>query len=90
MVKRARVVYVGNVQGVGFRYATCHIARDYAVTGFVRNRADGSVELVAEGIEQYVKGFLADVRQRMGRFIGDAEVRWSEAEKDFTTFDIAF
>lgn len=39
----------GRVQGVGFRYATCLRARELGLRGWVRNRHDGSVELLAAG-----------------------------------------
>ncbi|HBZ7487226.1 TPA: acylphosphatase, partial [Klebsiella pneumoniae] len=35
----------GRVQGVGFRYQTFYWAKRHNVTGFVRNRQDGSVEI---------------------------------------------
>lgn len=44
-----RLVIRGLVQGVGFRYATCVEARRLGLRGWVRNRADGSVEAVAAG-----------------------------------------
>lgn len=39
----------GRVQGVGFRYATCERARELNLQGWVRNRRDGSVEILAQG-----------------------------------------
>ena len=46
---RQRYIVTGKVQGVGFRYWTHHTASSYGLIGWVRNLADGSVELVAEG-----------------------------------------
>jgi acylphosphatase len=46
---RRRVIFVGRVQGVGFRATTASLARHRPVVGYVRNQADGSVELVVEG-----------------------------------------
>lgn len=45
----ARFNAVGRVQGVGFRASTVARARQLKLTGWVRNRADGSVDLVACG-----------------------------------------
>lgn len=64
-----RLNYSGRVQGVGFRQTTAEIARRHPVSGFVRNLADGTVELVAIGAETAVRGFLADVRTRFERNI---------------------
>jgi acylphosphatase len=40
---------VGHVHGVGFRYFVLTEARALGITGWVANRTDGSVEVVAEG-----------------------------------------
>lgn len=44
-----RVVVHGRVQGVYFRSATRHTAHRHDVTGWVRNRPDGTVEAWLEG-----------------------------------------
>jgi acylphosphatase len=44
-----RYVMRGVVQGVGFRYFVLREARALGLTGYARNRGDGSVEVVAEG-----------------------------------------
>lgn len=49
VVIRKRLVIRGRVQGVWFRNATQREARTLGVAGWVRNRADGSVEAVFEG-----------------------------------------
>jgi acylphosphatase len=48
-VTRRRVVVRGLVQGVWFRDSTLRLARRHHVAGWVRNRADGTVEAVFEG-----------------------------------------
>lgn len=47
-----RFVIRGIVQGVGFRHALRREAQRLALAGWVRNRADGSVEAVASGDAQ--------------------------------------
>ena len=44
-----RFVVHGRVQGVGFRYFVERAALDLSLTGYVKNRADGSVEVYAGG-----------------------------------------
>ena len=59
----ARMVhYTGDVQGVGFRATAERIARDYPVTGWVKNLADGRVQLLVEGPADAVRDFLQAVR----------------------------
>ena len=53
-VMRARVVVHGLVQGVWFRESCRREAEEQGVTGWVRNRSDGSVEAVFEGDAQPV------------------------------------
>lgn len=57
-MRRVRVVVRGRVQGVGFRYSTVRRARQLALRGWVRNCADGSVELVAEGVPDAVEALI--------------------------------
>jgi acylphosphatase len=48
-VIRRRLIVHGRVQGVGFRYTLARAAQTRGVAGWVRNRADGTVEVVLEG-----------------------------------------
>lgn len=68
-----RVLYSGRVQGVGFRYTVNDLAAGFAVTGFVRNLPNGSVELVAEGDVDQVAALLAAVADRMADYIRRAQ-----------------
>jgi acylphosphatase len=56
---RRGVIVRGTVQGVGFRYSARQAARRLGLTGWVRNRADGAVELEAEGPAAAVDELLA-------------------------------
>ncbi len=57
-----RYLVHGRVQGVGYRYFVLRQAEALGVTGFARNRADGSVEVVAEGSEQALAELEAKLR----------------------------
>jgi acylphosphatase len=57
-VKRTRVVVSGRVQGVFFRATCARLAREARLGGYVRNRADGSVEAAFEGADDAVDGMV--------------------------------
>lgn len=56
-----RLILEGRVQGVGFRYATRQIAMGFDAIGWVKNLADGSVELVLEGEQEEVDEFIQEL-----------------------------
>ena len=58
-----RYIIAGRVQGVGFRYFTEAAARREGVDGWVRNMADGRVEVVIEGDLESVDRVEAAVRR---------------------------
>lgn len=57
------LVITGRVQGVFYRNWTVQTASALGLTGWVRNRVDGSVEAVVEGDEEAVEQFIARARQ---------------------------
>jgi len=59
VIERVRLVVEGHVQGVGYRYSACAEARRLGLSGWVRNRSDGRVELEAEGPRDDVDQLIA-------------------------------
>jgi acylphosphatase len=55
---RVRVIIEGRVQGVFFRYSACQQAEKLGVNGWVMNRPDGNVELVAEGAKEAIDALI--------------------------------
>jgi acylphosphatase len=77
------------VQGVGFRYTVKSVARGFEVTGAVRNRTDGAVELIAEGLKDELSAFRQAIRESgMDHFIRNEAVSWSEVKNEFCGFEI--
>lgn len=79
----------GRVQGVGFRNFTQTTARRLEVTGWVRNEADGSVRLEAEGPRDQLDELLEAVHDgpRMAR-VEDVDADWADATDAFETFRV--
>lgn len=79
----------GRVQGVNFRYTTLQRARQLRLTGWVRNRADGSVEVMAEGPRAAVEELLTFLHQGPPYAqVERVEVEWRPASGAFRHFDV--
>lgn len=89
--KRIHVYYSGRVQGVGFRFTAEMLARELELVGWVKNVADGRVEVVCEGEEVKLNEFLKRIRSgALKDYIDNVNVDWSEATDEFAVFDIRF
>ena len=73
----------GRVQGVGFRWFVREAARRRGVAGWVRNRADGSVELEASGTELSLRELISVIRDGPpGAHVEDVrETRCADADE---------
>ncbi|MEK6249172.1 MAG: acylphosphatase [Planctomycetales bacterium] len=89
-VVRKEVRYSGHVQGVGFRYSTRAMAANYHVSGYVRNRNDGQVELIIEGSIEQLDAFLQDISTRMERYIHDTQISSKPPTGSYSSFEITF
>lgn len=56
--RRLHARVIGRVQGVGFRYYVMSAATELGLVGWVRNRRDGSVEVLAEGDVDQLKNLI--------------------------------
>lgn len=84
----ATVYFSGHVQGVGFRYATLQVAKEFEVAGYVKNLPDGRVLLEAEGQEKTVDQFVAAVADRMHGFVRKIERTQQKRPPSFQGFEI--
>ena len=79
----------GRVQGVGFRYYTQMTARHLGVTGWVRNRMDGSVEVYAQGDRQSLASFEAYLRDGPpSAHVDRADIRYVDSDDTFDSFSV--
>jgi acylphosphatase len=65
-----RIIFYGRVQGVGFRYTAASAAKSCRVNGYVRNCADGTVELLVAGPVENVDRLLRHLGEE---FAGNIE-----------------
>lgn len=63
MLKSVKINIYGKVQGVGFRYSALQKANELGVTGFVKNRGDGSVYIEADGEPEVLDKFVLWCKQ---------------------------
>ena len=84
-----QILYSGRVQGVGFRYAVRTLAAGFAVTGVVRNLADGRVELTAEGASTELDAFRKAIHDAgLAANIRTEDASWTNAIGGFAGFAI--
>ncbi|SMC76572.1 acylphosphatase [Pedobacter africanus] len=83
------VKITGKVQGVGFRETTKYVADQSGIKGFIRNEADGSVYIEAEGGQWELDSFLEWCNDGPDRAkVENCEVSQSMEPKHFKDFVI--
>lgn len=86
--ERRHVIFHGRVQGVFFRATTAEIAAGLAVTGFVRNLPDGTVEMEAQGEPGELDRLIESIDRRYAGFIREKLVTTRPALPSETSFVI--
>ena len=80
--------FSGHVQGVGFRYAVLQVAREFEVTGYVKNLADGRVMIEVAGRAADVAAFGEAVQDKMHGYIRKVERSAGSGLARFSGFGI--
>ena len=81
----------GRVQGVFYRAETVDHGVALDLRGWVRNRRDGSVEVVAEGEKEKLEQLIAWCRQGPPQArVSEVEVEWLPATGEFHEFGMAY
>lgn len=79
----------GRVQGVAFRWSARDTAQRLGLTGWVRNRVDGSVELVAEGNRPQLEQLLDWCHRGPSMAsVEEVDARWEPSRNEFSAFSI--
>lgn len=90
-MKTIHVIVEGRVQGVCFRDYTCRQARRLKLSGWVRNKDDGTVEALFSGADSDMTVMLEWLWQGSpGSRVEAVRNRDVTPEKDSTTFEIRY
>ena len=84
-----KIEVFGRVQGVRFRHFVREIANKSKIRGYVTNRLDGGVLVIAQGERKELEGFLSSVQK--GSLLAKVEgvsYYWRKKTKEFDTFEI--
>jgi acylphosphatase len=88
-MKRLYARVYGYVQGVGYRAFAQAEAQRLGLCGYVRNCADGTVEVVAEGEEDALQLFLHALRRGpTGARVQRVDADYAEATREWNAFTI--
>ncbi|HRO23684.1 MAG TPA: acylphosphatase [Promineifilum sp.] len=91
MSVRMEATVTGLVQGVFFRQSTLYTAQRLKLVGWVANRSDGAVWVVAEGDEDVVQQFLAYLHDGPpAARVEKVEAKWSAATDEFPDFRVRY
>ncbi|MEJ2701041.1 MAG: acylphosphatase [Sedimentisphaerales bacterium] len=89
MVAR-HVIFVGRVQGVGFRFTAHRIATRHRLTGYVRNAPDGTVEMLAQGQAKEIGVCLQEIAENFTGYIRETRIEEIPLDPKRTSFRITF
>ena len=73
-IARKHIYFSGDVQGVGFRFRSYHIAQSLGLTGWVENMWDGRVEMEVQGDERAIQELLIRIQQQRWIDVTDIEM----------------
>jgi acylphosphatase len=80
----------GQVQGVGMRFTVVSIARSHGLCGWVRNLADGRVEILAEGPRHKLEELLTEIQQEMSGYVRRVDQSWAPPTGQWRGFQISY
>ncbi len=86
---RLHATVEGRVQGVGFRAFVEQSAELLDLRGWVRNRWDGGVEVLAEGERKNLESLLAGLqRGPRAAYVTEVRFEWLPATGEYSSFSV--
>ena len=90
-MKRVHLIISGDVVGVGFRSWTLRLARTLSLTGWVKNREDSAVEIVAEGPRNALEDLVSACQKGPEvAWVENVRTTWEEATGEFLGFEVLY
>jgi acylphosphatase len=90
-MERIHLIISGDVIGVGFRAWVLRQARSKRLTGWVKNRDDNCVEIIAEGLKTMLQEFIIDCQK--GPEVANVDnvmITWDTASGEFDNFSVVY
>jgi acylphosphatase len=84
------VIFIGHVQGVGFRFTAHRMANRHQIAGFVRNCSDGTVEMLAQGAAEDIEGCIRDIEGAFAGYVKQTLTDEVAPDPRYTDFKITF
>ena len=84
------VIFIGRVQGVGFRFTAHRMAHHHQLAGFVRNLPDGTVEMFAQGPARDIDDCIRDIKEYFGDYLRETRIQEIPTDPKYKDFRITF
>ena len=88
MTKRLELVYAGKLDQTDFRETAERFAIARGLVGHVKKNANGTMKIVAEGLEKNLKSFLQDFNEDVNIYFDHVSENWLPATGEFTRFSL--
>ena len=84
------IIFIGRVQGVGFRFTALNTANRNQLTGRVRNLFDGNVEMIAQGRTDDIDDCIREIKQAYQSEIKEVKIEEINPDPQYNDFKITF
>ena len=90
-MKRVHLIICGDVVGVGYRAWVLRLAQNFRLVGWVKNRQNRTVELVAEGEPEVLEKLIVACKKGPDvAWIEHVEITWLPASGEFVNFTVVY
>jgi len=91
MVQTAKnIIFIGRVQGIGFRFTAFDVANRYNLTGMVRNLPNGTVEMLTQGRPDDIDDCIRDIQESFASYITETKIEEIPINPEYKDFKITF